>query len=622
MPRFIFLCEHDRKGAPKKLNYDYTELKNSKELVSKALISELQSQLTKNDRSVITRHPDWIRKADLLVSEETKFQLSFVSGESHHQNALSYYVYDPTNPPSRFNDVKDVIVIFPNTGVLSSGDTMTLPFQVLSTASKEGNLIADSVDYTFPPGCAISFVLHNGQWKKNGRLSCGHHMLSSDPILNPEQAPDKQHHFINFASQVEPGKIWYGVEGGTRDREKCDPKFNDLVFFITPRHLANVRGYNSTRLQSFEGTILCEECRNMDLAYNNIHFEYKTTELLDEVTGNLLVVSVELTGYSRGTEFDHEFGFILPKLRHITGTKVYRETFASQTGTQTFTDLSHLIIGSRDDKVPIVQRTNGWLSHPSSWLTNTLGNTVVLPSFSKVTIEFPVGGVSRESQLGNQFFPYNFYLRVFKTEKFLWEWHSVSKYPVGSKKLKTEGIKHQKKLFLLPGVTNFRIPVDNQPLRYVYHKLKNALLGNRSYRVWYQEKWARTHLLHPKPEYEVTHSWKGTSNTNNIRPGFKYKLVAGNGSSDVETSVDLTHGELKELSDLMEHCSEAGVLFQGSPCYVITKGRQFYRKSALFTNKIVVTGVVAKILTLEDNTKIYVKPVALETIKFSVQIDR
>ena len=290
-PTYTFLASHDKQGYPSNTNLDESNADISQS-VSTQLINEINNTLSES-KSITETHPDWIKKADIKTVKDCEIQITFVGEQAGYKNALSYYVYDPTDPPTRFQDIDNIYIIFPNAskvgsgGLMSPGDTIKLAYEVTSSELISNKRYATTLDYLFPANKCISFVIHANRWKNNNTnyayLATNHWMYSSDPVLNGENQENLKQHFVAFKSESEPDKIIYGCEDIMRTHSNCDHDFNDLLYYVTPTpfNAIDTSSYNSNSQQTFKGTVMCEDLLNKinaDLDYDDFCVEYKITE--------------------------------------------------------------------------------------------------------------------------------------------------------------------------------------------------------------------------------------------------------------------------------------------------------------------------------------------------------
>lgn len=345
-------------------------------------------------------------------------------------------------------------------------------------------------------------------------------MYSSDPILNPEPTYFLKNHFVNFRSSIEPNKIIYGVEDILRTKSFCDNDFNDLIFYITTTNVSNSilpSCYNSINQQVFDGTIICEDLLNKqkrDLDYNDLVMEYNVTENISDNKITSIIIKISLLG--RGSELNHDFGVIIPKIKNMNDVKIFREEYIGISNTRTFYNDTHSIYNKGTDCIPIIKNTNNFLKHNSFWAANTDKKiSQVIPSYSTLRIVFPNGGISR-SEINNRFFPYNFYLRVYRENKYLWELYSDVSYNDVSEALKNININSKKKIFIIENVTGLRYPIEKQPLRRVFYKFEEYLKGDMRYMAWYLEKWSKQNLLYYNIKNNIEEiTWNSILDENN-----------------------------------------------------------------------------------------------------------
>lgn len=507
---YTFLGDYNNQGKYDRMNLDENDI-DIKETVSPGILSEIK-QLLPERNTVVTTHPDWIRKSDILTQATCEIKLTYISEGAGYKNALSYYVYDINNPPARFGDIDEVFILFPNAsssgsgGQMNTGDTLKLVYEALSYDNISGNKRhATSVNHIFPPGIGIGFIVHANQWKNNGRssafLSVGHLMYSSDPNLNPESTAELSNHFVNYQSIVDPTKIIYGIEDIHRNKSYCDHDFNDLTFYLTPSPLESIDpvSYNSTNRQHFSGTILCEDLLNKpnaDLDYNDFVAEYEVTENISD--DKLLSIVIKIHGMNRGATLTHDFGVVIPNIKGMEGVKIFREEHVTHLDKTTFHHETFNIYGKGTDMVPIVKNTAEFLPHNSSWATNTItGESEIVPSHAILKIVFPTGGIDR-SEINNSYFPYKFYLKVFRDDYHMWDLFSDVKYSDVTDEAKAKGVFSRKKILIIPDLVNFCCPIERQPLKHVYYRLLDYLAGDSRFRSWHQPKWARNYLLHSR----------------------------------------------------------------------------------------------------------------------------
>jgi len=517
MTLYTYLSSYNNRGIPTRVNLD-SDNQNIMNNATSSLVTESLAFLP-GGQTIVDVHPDWMRNSDISTVDDCEITLTFLDEGAGYKNGLSYFVYDKANPPSRCVDIDEVFIVFPNCskvfsgGSMVSGYTMQLAYNVTSHTITNGRRFASGFDYIFPAGKGIGFIIHANKWTGDGSsgayLRTGTGMFTSNPVLNPEPLESLRHHAVNYKSVVDPTKIVYGFEDIRRTKGNCDHDFNDLTFFITPSPLTAIdTTYNSTTSQVFQGVFLCEDLLNKptaDLDYNDLGGTYKVTETIssDKITSILF----ELNVACRGASLNHNFGVIVPNIKNMQDVHIYKEHYRSAENTE-FSEITSDIIGQGTDKIPIIIDTKEFLPNGSIWATNTIKDTAIqTPSLVKLRIDFGGDGVER-SELNGMYFPYNFYLDVFRGDKPMWSLFSDQDYSDVSEEYTNMGINTLKKILILENITSFRFPFEKQPFGRVYHKYKSFLCNNPYYRNWYKTDFVKTGLLYPDIEdLSYVHTW-------------------------------------------------------------------------------------------------------------------
>lgn len=525
MTVFTFLSSYDSDGVPSNINIDPSNNDDIKYAFSQSLIDEININLP-GGTPVSETKKDWIRKSDIDLIATAEAKVTFLHEGAGYKNVLAYYVYETGSAPNRFSDIEEIVIVFPNTslpgsgGNLNSGDTVKIPYSIDTVTTENINgrnvRVADSVTWEFPEGYSIGWVCMADRWK-GSYVSTNHMMYSSDPNLNPETDVDLRCHSVNYKSQVDPTEIIYGFEDIHRERSWCDQDFNDLTYcvHVTPGSAVDPSSVNSTTKQEFKGIMICEDLYNSgskaDYDYNDLTLKYHVTEVIDSFE-KIQSITIKLEAQTRGASLNHNFGVVIPNIKSQENCVILRETNVVSTGTITRENLTSSILGGSTDRIPCITDTKSFLPSGAIWATNTVdGSTMVESSWSTLKISFTNGGVDR-SVLNNAYFPYNFYLEVYKynannapVNYFL---YSDNNYSDVSAESLEAGITEKKKIFILENLNNFQVPIEKQPIRYVYHKFTKFMQGHKKFRGWYRKKaWRREHLLYPKVKYTDDHDW-------------------------------------------------------------------------------------------------------------------
>jgi LruC domain-containing protein len=492
MPSYTFLSEYDTFGYPKKID-KHQELEH-------AFLDEIKRNLPEK-KSV--RKPEWLRKADFKTDQACEINLTFVKEGAHYKNTLSYYVYDLNCPPRSFADIAEYFVVLPNAsalgsgGCMRSGDTIRLIYRAREVVGDQK--IASGVEYTFPAGVGIGFVLHADAWRNNGSpgayFDAFAQQYGTDPAFNTTAPHSLAHYAVNYRSSAASGRFVVGFEDVRRDHSGCDHDFNDVVFYLTPTKSFRCDCYNTDTRRSYVGTLLCEDLHNkphVDFDFNDFIAEYTVHESFLP-NGNLRAVLIKLKGIARGAAYLHEFGVLLPGVHRVDGVKAYSQEDVTATRVSKVRELQI----KPDDHVVIVENTKRFLPPPptgAAFAANTVPTEPrVPPSYVAVRIDFGDKGWAHGGG-----FPYNFYLRVYRPNNpNMWTLYSKEWYTDVCTRLQKIGVRRHKKIIVLEDYLGFHYPKERKPLSQAYPRYPYSLLAGRggSDKLWY---------THPAPELTMS----------------------------------------------------------------------------------------------------------------------
>jgi hypothetical protein len=153
---------------------------------------------------------------DITITQPSTVYITFVSQGGAENNAIAFYTYPTSQPPTSAKDIKKITYFFPSAGHLSplvAGDKVNI-----------GN---------FNTGTSIGFVLMEDAWQTatSSLNNDAVHFCTND-ALNPEVDPHLKKHgvLINYAPE---NKVLIGFEDRDRTTPQCDNDFNDAVVYAT-----------------------------------------------------------------------------------------------------------------------------------------------------------------------------------------------------------------------------------------------------------------------------------------------------------------------------------------------------------------------------------------------------
>jgi LruC domain-containing protein len=189
------------------------------DVVDQSLLADINASLPEGSR-VPNTNPQFIPQgnaADLQLTDSADVWVTFVHEGAGYRNALGYYVYDVSNPPTSKSQIDTIYTIFPNSsfagsgGQLSSGDKVWLG--------------------SFGAGKAIGWVLFQNAFNTTS-VRFNNLNLFSNPDFNPESNANLRQH---LAMLYHPTRdlVLLGFEDIARDNPSCDQDFNDAIFYVT-----------------------------------------------------------------------------------------------------------------------------------------------------------------------------------------------------------------------------------------------------------------------------------------------------------------------------------------------------------------------------------------------------
>lgn len=231
----IYVGSFDSDGVSARLNKGVEgDDENIKEKLTLDFISEANSYFPERERLYV-KHPEWVSDNTLSILSDTTIKVTYIDEGAGYQNAFGYYIFDTENPPKNTSNIQNVYIIFPNAsgnqkgGKLNPGDSILLPYQM--TTYTEGNkVIGVPINYTFPKGKSVGFVLFANGWK-GSYVNVNAPRYFTNSWLNPEKADWLKYH--TALVKASNGKLILGFEDLPRDQSYCDHDFNDLILYIT-----------------------------------------------------------------------------------------------------------------------------------------------------------------------------------------------------------------------------------------------------------------------------------------------------------------------------------------------------------------------------------------------------
>ena len=207
--KYSYLGTYDNTGRP---NYLV-----EKDVVSSSLLSFANEQLPERG-DIRTTNSEYLKNADISITVKSEVFITFVNEGSAFTNSLGYYLFKTGSSPKKPENIENIVYVFPNASILSSGGLM--PGDKVSLGILEA-------------GTSIGFVLLEKGWDavtKTVNTKAPHYCSNKE--LNPENRDDLKQHTVLIEYPAE-NKTIIGFEALNRTLPECDHDFNDVVIYAT-----------------------------------------------------------------------------------------------------------------------------------------------------------------------------------------------------------------------------------------------------------------------------------------------------------------------------------------------------------------------------------------------------
>lgn len=209
--QYEFLGTYDSTGKP---NY----LINPPDTISPGLLAFIATNLPDGKNLTLSR-PDLFTStasADIVVTQPTDVNVTFVSADADFTNGIAFYTYPTSQPPMSATDIKIITYIFPNAGSqtpLQPGDKVKIG--------------------SFTAGTTVGFLLMEDAWSVTTHsLDNNVVHFCTDDILNPEVSPSLKRHAV-LLDYTPENKLLISFEDTNRTDPSCDNDFNDVIIYCT-----------------------------------------------------------------------------------------------------------------------------------------------------------------------------------------------------------------------------------------------------------------------------------------------------------------------------------------------------------------------------------------------------
>lgn len=208
-------------------------LESTSDVIDASLLSYINASLPEGS-PLSTTHPEYLNNKvnTINITAKADVWVTYVAEGAGYQNALAYYTYDTSNPPTKssggtyFGGIDKVTYVFPNASGLGSGGGL-----------KSGDKVKLG---TFNAGTTIAFVLLQDAWTGSGVNTSATKFFSQNDF-NPESSSALRQHSVVLYDDVH--KLYLmGFEDQTRTNSDND--FNDLVIYATANPITAINNSN------------------------------------------------------------------------------------------------------------------------------------------------------------------------------------------------------------------------------------------------------------------------------------------------------------------------------------------------------------------------------------------
>jgi len=256
-------------------------------------------------------------KYNTEILDTTELYLTYVHEGADWKNTLGFYTYPLDFPPSTYEDIDSLVIIFPNVtspGVIEKGEKVYLG--------------------TFPPNTGVGYFLISKGW--SGDTIClKKQIIFTDKKLNTFTSEQYRQHTVLLNYELE-NKFLLGIED--QPRPSGDMDFNDAVFYVTGK--IDTNGVAKIPMAIMSGdTVLCGD---EDLA--TVRIDLKGTPPFNVVYNNgsedIEISDISTTTYTFETSIrdtltlvsvEDAYGFGIVKGRAIIQSSILDAGFVNDT---------------------------------------------------------------------------------------------------------------------------------------------------------------------------------------------------------------------------------------------------------------------------------------------------
>jgi LruC domain-containing protein len=342
---------------------------------------------------VPTANPQYLangNSTDIKVLQPSDLWVTFVHEGAGYRNAMGYYVYNTSTPPTTVNDIDSIFLLLPNASFSGSGGGLY-----------SGNKLHLG---QFGPNTSVGWVLFQNAWDGSG-VNVNRQRFYSNPDFNPESTALMRQHNVQLFDNARD-LILIGFEDLHRDKGS-DEDFNDLIFYITANPITAVETINIPRTTETatdsdnDGVIDNSDDYPNDpsKAFNNYAFgslafedmwplrgDYDFNDLvvgynINQVAngnGDIVQVDMDLEVRAVGAAYTNGLAFAFENLSPADIASVTGQHFSNGSGSATESGQTTAVVCAFDDVYDFLNRPTGAFFNTLSFKPKEQTDTVHL----------------------------------------------------------------------------------------------------------------------------------------------------------------------------------------------------------------------------------------------------
>lgn len=255
-------------------------------------------------------------REDLPEGETVTVKLAFLNEGAGYRNALGYFIYETSNPPTSVDEVEHVLIM-PNSSKQNSGGSLTTGDQI-------------DLMVSLTAGQTIGFFVNSNGWdwsygSQRSEFTFGQPFYTLTD-LNPTAGLGQQYHVVLYDSRSQTdegsGFFAYGFEDILTSGGDAD--FNDLIFDVEISDVSALADYDKVKtlpsvtaqVDVKAGVLAFEDNWPMtdDYDFNDAVIGYQITKTHDLDNEHIKTIEIDYDIKAIGATFHNGIALTIPGL--------------------------------------------------------------------------------------------------------------------------------------------------------------------------------------------------------------------------------------------------------------------------------------------------------------------